>query len=227
MTLALHAGLATRAGLCSTAGSDPAFGRAGFYGKFHRLYSTFAFGLEAAGVFSPAGAPAADRLAGPNPQGLPVLRREHRRRGRALALSTHDLQRKKSRQSPSHRRRRAALVGPATPATGIDARFSPEYVFAAALTDGSLGIGHFDERPARADLLGLSAKVSRRHHGTARRLSPTTRFVVMESVTKKDGTRCYRAASAGFPALMTRPKNLPTRPAAVKNSPVFRPWCGP
>src|SRR5690606_20294563 len=95
----------------------------------------------------------------------------------------------------------AALVGTGTPATGIDARFSPEYVFAAALAVGALGIGHFDERPARADLLTLSAKVSRRHDETARRLSPdpTTRFVVID-VTKKDRTLLSRRID-GLPGI--------------------------
>jgi 2-methylcitrate dehydratase PrpD len=95
----------------------------------------------------------------------------------------------------------AALVGPATPSTGIDARFSAEYVFAAALTDGALGIGHFDEHPTRTDLLALSARVSRRHDETARRLSPdpTTRFVVID-VTKKDGTVLSRRVD-GLPGI--------------------------
>lgn len=76
----------------------------------------------------------------------------------------------------------AALIAGKAPVTSIDARFSAEYVFAAALIDGSLTIGHFDERPTRADILALSAKVTRGHDETARRLSPdpTTRFVVID-----------------------------------------------
>jgi 2-methylcitrate dehydratase PrpD len=95
----------------------------------------------------------------------------------------------------------AALIGSATPSNGIDARFSAEYVFAAALIDGTLSIGHFDERPARADVLGLSARITRSHDETARRLSPdpTTRFVVID-VTLDDGRTLSRRID-GLPGI--------------------------
>ncbi|AWN54106.1 MmgE/PrpD family protein [Methylobacterium sp. 17Sr1-1] len=94
----------------------------------------------------------------------------------------------------------AALVV-SRPGTGIEARFSPEYIFAAALTDGALGIGHFDERPVRPDLAGLAARVSRRHDDTAPRLSsdPATRFVVLD-VTLTDGRTVSRRIE-GLPGL--------------------------
>ncbi len=94
----------------------------------------------------------------------------------------------------------AALVV-SRPTTGIEARFSPEYIFAAALTDGALGIGHFDERPVRPDLAALAARVSRRHDETAPRLSadPATRFVEIE-VTFRDGEVLVRRIE-GLPGL--------------------------
>ena len=94
----------------------------------------------------------------------------------------------------------AALVV-SRPTTGIEARFSPEYIFAAAFTDGALGIGHFDERPVRPDLAALAARVSRRHDETAPRLSadPATRFVVID-VALTDGTAVSRRIE-GLPGL--------------------------
>lgn len=94
----------------------------------------------------------------------------------------------------------AALVV-SRPGTGIEARFSPEYIFAAALSDGALGIGHFDERPVRPDLAGLAARVSRRHDEAAPRLSadPATRFVEIE-VTFRDGEVLVRRIE-GLPGL--------------------------
>lgn len=94
----------------------------------------------------------------------------------------------------------AALVVSA-PTTGIDARFSPEYILAAALADGALRLGHFDERPVRPDLAALAARVERRHDATARRLSPdpTTRFVVVE-LTDAEG-RSTRRRVDGLPSL--------------------------
>ncbi|MGX7704579.1 MmgE/PrpD family protein [Methylobacterium sp. Gmos1] len=100
----------------------------------------------------------------------------------------------------------AALVV-SRPGTGIEARFSPEYIFAAALTDGALGIGHFDERPVRPDLAALAARVSRRRDDAAPRLSsdPATRFVVLD-ITLTDGGRATRRIE-GLPGLTdARPK---------------------
>ncbi|WP_189490010.1 MmgE/PrpD family protein [Limoniibacter endophyticus] len=95
----------------------------------------------------------------------------------------------------------AALVAGPAPQNGIDARFSAEYVFAAALIDGKLGIDHFDERPTRADIRALAMRIERRHDETARRLSPdpTTRFVVLE-VAKKDGAALSHRVD-GLPSL--------------------------
>lgn len=86
----------------------------------------------------------------------------------------------------------AALVV-TTPINGIEARFSPEYVFSAALTDGALRLDHFDERPVDPRLMPLAAKAGRQHDETAPRMSsdPKTRFVILD-VTLKDGNTITR-----------------------------------
>jgi 2-methylcitrate dehydratase PrpD len=94
----------------------------------------------------------------------------------------------------------AALVV-TRPTNGIEARFSPEYVFAAVLIDGALRLDHFDERPVRPDLMALAARAGRRHDAQAPRMSsdPTTRFVILD-VTLKDGSTLRRRFD-GLPGL--------------------------
>lgn len=94
----------------------------------------------------------------------------------------------------------AALVV-TNPTTGIDARFSAEYVFATALVDGALKISHFGETPVRDDLMVIARRVRRRHDETAPRMSndPKTRFVIAE-VTLRDGSRLVREFK-GLPGL--------------------------
>ncbi|MGI2033471.1 MmgE/PrpD family protein [Rhizobium panacihumi] len=86
----------------------------------------------------------------------------------------------------------AALVV-TKPTNGIEARFSPEYVFSAALIDGALRLDHFDERPVEERIMTLAARAGRRHDETAPRMSsdPTTRFVVLD-ITLKDGSKINR-----------------------------------
>lgn len=86
----------------------------------------------------------------------------------------------------------AALVV-TKPTNGIEARFSPEYVFSAALIDGALRLDHFEERPVEARTMQLAARATRRHDETAPRMSndPKTRFVVLD-VTLKNGATITR-----------------------------------
>lgn len=86
----------------------------------------------------------------------------------------------------------AALVV-TKPTNGIEARFSPEYIFSAAINDGALRLDHFDERPVEPRLMTLAARAGRRHDETAPRMSsdPKTRFVVLD-VKRKDGTTITR-----------------------------------
>ncbi|MCJ2016229.1 MmgE/PrpD family protein [Methylobacterium sp. E-065] len=94
----------------------------------------------------------------------------------------------------------AALVV-RTPRTGIEARFSPEYILAASLVDGAVRLDHFDERPVRPDLAALAERVERRHDTSAPHLSsdPGTRFVVVE-IADAQG-RTARQRIDGLPGL--------------------------
>jgi 2-methylcitrate dehydratase PrpD len=120
----------------------------------------------------------------------------------------------------------AALVV-TNPTTGIDARFSPEYVFAAALIDGGLRIDHFGETPVREDLMAVAHRVGRRHDETAPRLSsdPKTRFVIADVSLAggehlirefnglpglRDPTDKFRDATGNHPAVSGVPKFVRT-----------------
>lgn len=79
------------------------------------------------------------------------------------------------------------------PATGLEGRFSVEYVLAAALVDGALGLSLFDERAARDDLRSFGRLVSRAYDADAPRAStdPQTRFSTVE-VRLHDGRQLSR-----------------------------------
>ena len=87
------------------------------------------------------------------------------------------------------------------PSNGIEARFSPEYVFSAALIDGALRLDHFDEQPVSPRLMALARRASRRHDETAPRMSsdPTTRFVILDIV--KTSGETIRRRFDGLPGL--------------------------
>ncbi|CDM61927.1 hypothetical protein LPU83_pLPU83d_0556 (plasmid) [Rhizobium favelukesii] len=76
---------------------------------------------------------------------------------------------------------------------GIEARFSPEYVFSAALIDGGLRLDHFDERPVEPRLMATAERASRRHDDSAPRMSsdPKTRFVILD-IALRDGSAITR-----------------------------------
>ncbi|MGV1871934.1 MULTISPECIES: MmgE/PrpD family protein [Agrobacterium] len=86
----------------------------------------------------------------------------------------------------------AALVV-TKPSNGIEARFSAEYVFSAALLDGALRLDHFDERPVNTRIMAVASRASRQHDTSAPRMSsdPTTRFVVLD-IALKDGSTINR-----------------------------------
>ncbi|MBY5460628.1 MmgE/PrpD family protein [Rhizobium leguminosarum] len=115
----------------------------------------------------------------------------------------------------------AALVV-TKPTNGIEARFSPEYVFSAALIDGALRLDHFDDRPVQPHLMALASRAGRRHDETAPRMSsdPKSRFVILDialrdgsPVTRRfdglpgltDPTEKFRDATAGNPAFADIP----------------------
>jgi 2-methylcitrate dehydratase PrpD len=86
----------------------------------------------------------------------------------------------------------AALVV-TKPTNGIEARFSPEYIFSAALIDGALRLDHFDDRPVEDRIMALASRASRSHDDAAPRMSsdPATRFVILD-VTLEDGSAIRR-----------------------------------
>jgi 2-methylcitrate dehydratase PrpD len=82
------------------------------------------------------------------------------------------------------------------PQTGVDGRFSVEYVIATGIIDGKLGIDAFSDHPVRADIAALARRVERQHDETAPRMSndPATRFTVVD-ITFVDGSRLSRRVS--------------------------------
>ena len=201
----LHAGLASRAGLSAArlAGSGLS-GAPDFLGGTIGFLDAFGFGATAPERLLPGwGAPWQILTPGLTLKAFPCCTAAHPVAVGALALRDADGLRPEAVEAvtltfpPGGD---AALVV-SRPGTGIEARFSPEYIFAAALTDGGLGIGHFDERPVRPDLAALAARVSRRPDAAAPRLSsdPATRFVVLD-VAVKDGRTVSRRIE-GLPGL--------------------------
>lgn len=68
------------------------------------------------------------------------------------------------------------------PSTGLEGRFSVEYVVAVALIDGFLGVNAFMEKPIGNNFTELFHKVKRDYDYAAPRASsdPTTRFSILE-----------------------------------------------
>lgn len=189
----LHAGLAARAGLTAARLAEAGFlGAPDFIDNANGFFKAFAFGAEdVSRVMQGWGKPWQIIVPGLTLKAFPCCTAAHPVGVGALLLRNEkDLQ--------PHQIAAVSITFPpggdaalvtTRPVTGIDARFSPEYIFAAALRDGKLAIAHFDERPVDVDLAQLAAKVTRRHDENAPRLSPDpkTRFIIID-VTLKDGS---------------------------------------
>lgn len=96
------------------------------------------------------------------------------------------------------------------PKTGVEGRFSVEYVIAAALADGELGIGTFADEPIRPDLLALAAKVQRCYDAAvvpAPDAMPKGRFTIV-SVAYADGSTYTERVDC--------PRGAPGRPLTVE-----------
>ena len=89
----------------------------------------------------------------------------------------------------------AALVVTA-PRSGLDGRFSVEYVLAAALLDGRLGVATFADRPLRDDIAALLPRMRREvDHGVPSiGEAPEKRFARVDVLTH-DGRRLSRTAT--------------------------------
>ncbi|WP_051248496.1 MmgE/PrpD family protein [Inquilinus limosus] len=87
------------------------------------------------------------------------------------------------------------------PRTGLEGRFSVEYVVAAVLTDGRLGLDLFADGPVRPELAALAAKVERRIDPDAPPVSndPATRFSTVE-IRLADGRVLSRRVDRPLPA---------------------------
>ncbi|OIS92060.1 protein involved in propionate catabolism [Brucella cytisi] len=189
----LHAGLAARAGLTAARLAEAGFlGAPDFIDNANGFFKAFAFGAEdVSRVMQGWGKPWQIIVPGLTLKAFPCCTAAHPVGVGALLLRNEkDLQ--------PHQIAAVSITFPpggdaalvtTRPVTGIDARFSPEYIFAAALRDGKLAIAHFDERPVDVDLAQLAANVTRRHDENAPRLSPDpkTRFIIID-VTLKDGS---------------------------------------
>lgn len=201
----LHAGLAARAGLTAVRLAEAGFqGAPDFIDSPIGFFKAFAFGAEdVTRVTENWGAPWQIIVPGLTLKAFPCCTAAH-----PVGVGALKLRNEKGLQPDQIAAVSitfppggdAALVT-TKPVTGIDARFSPEYVFAAALRDGKLAIGHFDERPVDADLAELAAKVTRRHDENAPRLSPDpkTRFVIID-VTLHDGSTLSQRVD-GLPSI--------------------------
>lgn len=182
----LHAGFAARAGLTAARLAEAGFlGAPDFIDNANGFFKAFAFGADdVSRVTQGWGEPWQIIVPGLTLKAFPCCTAAH-----PVAVGALALRNEKALQADQIAAVSitfppggdAALVT-TRPVTGIDARFSPEYIFAAALRDGKLTIAHFDERPVDADLALLAAKVTRRHDENAPRLSPDpkTRFVVID-----------------------------------------------
>ncbi|QDJ11832.1 Immune-responsive protein 1 (plasmid) [Roseomonas mucosa] len=89
----------------------------------------------------------------------------------------------------------AALVV-TEPRSGLDGRFSVEYVIAAALLDGRLGVATFADRPLRADIAALLPRIRRQvDHGVPSiGEAPERRFARVDLLLR-DGRRLSRTAT--------------------------------
>ncbi len=89
----------------------------------------------------------------------------------------------------------AALVVTA-PRSGLDGRFSVEYVIAVALLDGRLGLARFADRPLRDDVAALLPKIRRQIDPNASSIgeAPEKRFARVDLVTR-DGRLLHRTAT--------------------------------
>ncbi len=191
-----HAGMAARSGLLATRMAAAGFGGApDFLNNPVNFYSAYAFGAGQPELTSKNWAQPWQIVSpGLTLKAYPCCTASHPVASLGIDLHGEGL---KAEQIDTitftyPRGADAALVV-TKPANGIEARFSPEYVFSAALLDGALRLDHFDERPVESRIMALASRASRQHDTSAPRMSsdPTTRFVVLD-ITLEDGSTIQR-----------------------------------
>lgn len=199
-----HAGMAARSGLLSARLAAAGFGGASdFLDNPVGFHSVFAFGAERLSALTENwGSPWQIVAPGLTLKAYPCCTASH-----PVAFLGIDLHGQGLRAEAIERitftyppGADAALVV-SEPTNGIEARFSPEYVFAAALIDGALRLDHFDGQPIAPRLMALAKRAGRRHDEDAPRMSsdPRTRFVIVD-ITLADGGTIQRRFD-GLPGL--------------------------
>ncbi|CAN7650887.1 MmgE/PrpD family protein [Pararhizobium sp. LjRoot238] len=199
-----HAGMAARSGLLSARLAAAGFGGAAdFLDNPIGFHSAYAFGAERpAAVTENWGAPWQIVAPGLTLKAYPCCTASHPVASLGVDLHREGLAAEaiESITFTYPAGADAALVV-SKPTNGIEARFSPEYVFSAALIDGGLRLDHFDDRPVQPRLMALTERGGRRHDERAPRMSsdPKTRFVILD-ITLKDGNTITRRFD-GLPGL--------------------------
>ncbi|MBX5083627.1 MmgE/PrpD family protein [Rhizobium lentis] len=199
-----HAGMAARSGLLSARLATAGFGGArDFLDSPVGFYSAYAFGAERLSALTENwGSPWQIVAPGLTLKAYPCCTASHPVASLGIALNREGLLAEAiERITFTYPPGADAALVVSKPTNGIEARFSPEYVFAAALIDGALRLDHFDEQPVAPRLMELARRADRRHDDSAPRMSsdPRTRFVIVD-IALRDGSRIQRRFD-GLPGL--------------------------
>jgi 2-methylcitrate dehydratase PrpD len=199
-----HAGMAARSGLLSARMAAVGFGGApDFLDNPVGFHSVYAFGAERpSAVTENWGSPWQIVAPGLTLKAYPCCTASHPVASLGIGLNREGLEADAIEHITfTYPPGADAALVVSKPGNGIEARFSPEYVFAAALIDGALRLDHFDERPVLPRLMDLARRAGRRHDETAPRMSsdPRTRFVIVDIVLR-DGSAIQRRFD-GLPGL--------------------------
>lgn len=199
-----HAGMAARSGLLSARLAAAGFGGArDFLDNPTGFHSAYAFGAEHPSALTENwGSPWQIVAPGLTLKAYPCCTASHPVASVGIGLNEEGLRPEAiERITFTYPPGADAALVVSKPTNGIEARFSPEYVFAAALIDGALRLDHFDEQPVAPRLMELARRAHRRHDHTALRMSsdPRTRFVIVD-ILLRDGSTIQRRYD-GLPGL--------------------------
>ncbi|ANL27317.1 MmgE/PrpD family 2-methylcitrate dehydratase protein [Rhizobium phaseoli] len=199
-----HAGMAARSGLLSARLAAAGFGGASdFLDNPVGFHSVFAFGAERLSALTENwGSPWQIVAPGLTLKAYPCCPASHPVASLGIDLNREGLRAEAiARITFTYPPGADAALVVREPSNGIEARFSPEYVFAAALMDGALRLDHFDGQPVAPRLMALAKRAGRRHDQAAPRMSsdPQTRFVIVD-IALADGSTIQRRFD-GLPGL--------------------------
>ncbi|EGE55247.1 UNVERIFIED_ORG: 2-methylcitrate dehydratase PrpD [Rhizobium esperanzae] len=199
-----HAGMAARSGLLSARLAAASFGGASdFLDNPVGFHSVFAFGAERLSALTENwGSPWQIVAPGLTLKAYPCCTASHPVASLGIDLHGQGLRAEAiERITFTYPPGADAALVVSEPTNGIEARFSPEYVFAAALIDGALRLDHFDGLPVAPRLMALAKRAGRHHDEAAPRMSsdPRTRFVIVD-IALADGSTIQRRFD-GLPGL--------------------------